>query len=215
MPRIAIASPYPLVRAGLGALLSAAGDMEVVGSTASLADLAALVGAERPDLVLLEVESEEDEALATIARLAEEHPGLALLALGGYPSPALLGAVLAAGARGYLLRDATGEDLVGAVRAALQGFTLFHPAVVPALLDGLGGRRAPERASSGGEVLTPRELEVLQLMAEGLTNKAIARRMGISEHTVKFHVGAMLGKLGAASRAEAIAIAARQGLILV
>jgi DNA-binding NarL/FixJ family response regulator len=117
---------------------------------------------------------------------------------------------LAAGARGALLRDRLDEQLAPAVHAAAAGLV----AVDPSLADGLVDPPSPPAAEMV-EALTPRESEVLQLLAEGLTNRRVADRLGISEHTVKFHVNAILGKLGARTRAEAIAQAARLGLLLL
>jgi DNA-binding NarL/FixJ family response regulator len=137
-------------------------------------------------------------------------------ARGSLPSVALLpdethaAAAWAAGAQGLLLRDADAERLAAAVTAVAHGLTAFDSALVAAL--------APVRDQAplpAPETLTPRELEVLRLLAEGLSNKAIARRLGISEHTVKFHANAILGKLGAQSRTEAVVRATRLGLILL
>jgi two-component system nitrate/nitrite response regulator NarL len=117
----------------------------------------------------------------------------------------------AAGARGLLLRDAPAENLAAAVVAAAQGLAVIEPAFAAALLPAARDRLPTQPF----EDLTPRELQVLQRMAEGQSNKAIARALGISEHTVKFHVNAILGKLSAESRTEAVVRATRLGLILL
>jgi len=115
---------------------------------------------------------------------------------------------LAAGARAALPRDAEGESLAAALRAAVQGLVVLDESFVSALL-----RDAPPPAPDLVESLTPREIEVLQLLSQGLPNKGIAQRLGISDHTVKFHVNAILGKLGVQSRGEAIVQAVRLGLV--
>ena len=115
---------------------------------------------------------------------------------------------LAAGARAALPRDADGESLAAAIRAAVQGLVVLDESFVSALL-----RDAPAAAPDLVESLTPREVEVLQLLSQGLPNKGIAQRLGISDHTVKFHVNAILGKLGVQSRGEAIVQAVRLGLV--
>jgi DNA-binding NarL/FixJ family response regulator len=115
---------------------------------------------------------------------------------------------LAAGARAALPRDADGESLAAAIRAAVQGLVVLDESFVSALL-----RDAPPPAPDLVESLTPREIEVLQLLSQGLPNKGIAQRLGISDHTVKFHVNAILGKLGVQSRGEAIVQAVRLGLV--
>ena len=111
------------------------------------------------------------------------------------------------GPRAYLTREAGAEELAAAVRAVSQGLAVFSPAL-------LAGRSPSEATQAPSpDVLTEREREVLPLLADGLPNKAIALRLGISEHTVKFHVGAILSKLGASSRTEAVVLAARRGLL--
>jgi two-component system nitrate/nitrite response regulator NarL len=115
---------------------------------------------------------------------------------------------LAAGARAALPRDADGESLAAAVRAVVQGLVVLDDSFAAALL-----REAPAAPPDLAESLTPREAEVLQLLTQGLPNKAIAQRLGISDHTVKFHVNAILGKLGVQSRGEAIVQAVRLGLV--
>jgi DNA-binding NarL/FixJ family response regulator len=118
---------------------------------------------------------------------------------------------LAAGARAALSRDADGESLAAAIRAAVQGLVVLDESFVSALLGDV--RDAPAPAPDLVESLTPREIEVLQLLTQGLPNKGIAQRLGISDHTVKFHVNAILGKLGVQSRGEAIVQAVRLGLV--
>jgi two-component system nitrate/nitrite response regulator NarL len=118
---------------------------------------------------------------------------------------------LAAGARAALPRDAGGESLAAAIRAAIQGLVVLDESFASALLGDV--RDAPPPAPDLVESLTPREAEVLQLLSQGLPNKGIAQRLGISDHTVKFHVNAILGKLGVQSRGEAIVQAVRLGLV--
>jgi DNA-binding NarL/FixJ family response regulator len=132
----------------------------------------------------------------------------------GTPSVLLLDApervaeLVAAGARGVLWRDVDGERLLAAVQAALAGATVLDEGMAALVLERKAGQ-------SGGVELTPREAEVLALMAEGLSNKLIAVRLGISDHTAKFHVNAVLDKLGAETRTEAVVRAARQGLLML
>jgi len=124
---------------------------------------------------------------------------------------AFLRTAAVAGVAGLLLRDADPDEIVAALRAAGQGLTVLDPRAVPFLTTDAAPRTPPD----AGEPLTPREREILQLIAQGLPNKSIALELGISEHTVKFHVGSILDKLGASSRAEALARAARAGLIVL
>ena len=123
-------------------------------------------------------------------------------------TPERVAALVAAGARGVLWRDVDGERLVAALSAALAGATVLDEGMAALLLE-------PRAAHASGVELTPREAEVLGLMAEGLSNKLIAARLGISDHTAKFHVNAVLEKLGAETRTEAVVRAARQGLLML
>ena len=200
--RVLIWAGDPLVRAGLAASLAEQPGTEVVDAGPD-ADAAAVAGATDIDVVLWDLGRGSGAALDRLAAA-----GLALV-----PVVALLpdrGAAprgLAAGARGLVLRTAGGETLAAAARAAASGLVVLDAAVADDLLT--------RRASGGAPVeeLTRRESEVLSLMAEGLSNRAIAERLEISEHTAKFHVHTILGKLGTQSRTEAVVRAARLGVL--
>jgi two-component system, NarL family, nitrate/nitrite response regulator NarL len=195
--RVLVISDDALARAGLAALI-ATPDVVVVGQ-GTLADAVALGASREPDVIAWD--------------LGPGVPGAA--DLGDAPVVALLwdetqeAAAVAAGARGIVLRDTAPDRLVAALQAVGRGLVVIDPA----LPDLLPRRRAA--TSDLVEPLTPRENEVLQLLAEGRSNKSIAARLGISEHTAKFHVNAILGKLGATTRTEALAQAARLGLVLL
>jgi DNA-binding NarL/FixJ family response regulator len=208
--QVLIASDYPAMRAGLHSILSASEGIAVLGGTA-LQDAPAQTAELRPDVVLLDVPAGDQDELEVYSRLAAETPGVGVVVLSGDPAEAAAREALQAGVRGYLLRDASAEEIAEAVRAVAQGLVVLHPVAARALAAG-PGFQAP---AASGDPLTARELEVLQLMAMGLPSKTIAARLRISEHTVKFHVGSILGKLGAASRTEAVAVAIRRGLIAV
>ena len=205
MARVLVVSPYPTVRAGLRALLAGAPDLEVVWEAQGPAG----IGGPWPvqlDLALV------DEASGTtaVAALEARAPELGIVLLVGEQRPP----VDASGSapRGYLMHDATADELIAAVRAVAQGLSVFDPALLPST------RRAAhtmETEPDTGDLLTPRESEVLHLLAVGLPNKLIAVRLGVSEHTAKFHVSSVLSKLGAASRTEAVTTAARRGLLLL
>ena len=172
---------------------------------------------QEPDVVLLERASVDDEALTVLHTIAIDSDD------GARPSPALVvlteerdaghvAELLRGGVRAILPRDARAVEIVAAVSAAAAGLT-----VVPSEWSS-AFRSAPatERGSGNrGEALTPREIEVLRLIAEGLGNKQIAARLAISEHTVKFHVGSVFAKVGASTRAEAVVVGARRGLIVL
>ena len=211
--RVLIVADDPLARAGLAALLADQPGCTVVGQVAESAELLASLDVYRPEVVVWDLGWDAAPALPsleeTLERLSElGDAGASVVAL--IPDAAYAVEAQTAGARGLLLRDSSAEHLVAALMAAAQGLVVLDPALAKSAL----GTRDPS-SSSLVEELTPRELEVLELLAEGLPNKAIALRLGISDHTVKFHVNAVLGKLGAQSRTEAVVRATRLGLILL
>ena len=211
--RVLVVADDSLARAGLAALLSAQPGCVVVGQVVEEGDLASALDVYRPQVVLWDLGWERGPA--TAGSPAPHLERLAELAEAGCPVVVLLadesqaGEAHIAGARGLLLRDANPERLIAALTAAAQGLAVLDPTLAGSAL----GSRDP--APAPVEALTPRELQVLHLLAEGLTNKAIAYRLDISEHTVKFHVNAVMGKLGAQSRTEAVVRATRLGLILL
>lgn len=197
--RVLVISDDALARAGLAALIGGP-DVELVGQGA-FAEASALAASREPDVVAWDV-GPGDETAAGL-RLGDA-PVLAILW-----DEAQGAAAVAAGARGIVLRDTAPARLVAALEAVARGLMVIDP-----VLSDLVPRRRP-LSSDRIEPLTPRENEVLQLLAEGRSNKSIAARLGISEHTAKFHVNAILGKLGATTRTEALAQAARLGLVLL
>jgi DNA-binding NarL/FixJ family response regulator len=210
MTRVFVVSSLPTVRAGLRALLDGFADLAVVGEAASPAAALGEALAAQAEVVVLEGGPDllADEAVALAA--ASEGPRLVLL--GPAADERGLAAGLRAQAWGYLPRDASGEELAAAVRAVARGLAVFEPTLAAALYPAVAGPLAAADEAEG-EPLTGRERDVLQLVAQGLPNKAIARRLQISEHTVKFHVAAILSKLGAGSRTEAVHLGARRGLV--
>jgi len=211
--RVLIVADDPLARAGLAASLADQAGCTVVGRVAEGADLLSSLDVYRPEVVLWDlgwdttsVSSSLDTVLERLAQL--EDTGTPIVAL--IPDETYALEAQSAGARGLLPRESDAGRLVAALMAVAHGLVVLDPSLVSSVL----GARAPS-SSSQVEELTPRELEVLGLLAEGLPNKAIARRLGISDHTVKFHVNAVLGKLGAQSRTEAVVRATRLGLILL
>ncbi|MAG36432.1 MAG: hypothetical protein CL878_09335 [Dehalococcoidia bacterium] len=207
MIRVLIVSRSPSMRAGIQALLTVRSDMSVVGAIADTnLDVTPPLGGF--DVVLLD--GAASLQVETIAALAGDGPGIVLL--GPDPSELASIAALAGRAWSYLPREATDEQLWSAVHAVANGLIaideeLAHHLLAPA------AREPGPFGGSPQEALTSREREVLDLVARGLANKMIAQELSISEHTVKFHVAAILGKLGAASRTEAVHLAMRRGLL--
>ncbi len=210
MLRLLIASPYPAMRAGLHLLLDEAGHgtATVVGDADTVDSALDWTRAAQPQVVLFDLALDPDEELGGLWALRTQFPQTAVLALAETSHDRRMLVALQAGARGCLPKTATGPDLLEAAQGLVDGHPILPPAATAALLQQL-------RGETPTEALSPREGEVLRHVAAGLTNKAIALKIGISEHTVKFHLGSAMSKLGAASRAEAVAIAMRRGIMAV
>jgi DNA-binding NarL/FixJ family response regulator len=203
--RIIVADDHPVVREGLAAILATQPDFLVVGEAADGDELLARAAELRPDVALVDLAMPGRDGEAAIRRLPEVAPETRALVLTAFDSDERIIGAVAAGARGYLLKGAPRATIFEAVRAVAAGGSLLQPPVAARLVAHVA-RPEPPR-------LRPRELEVLRLVARGLANRAIAAELGISERTVKFHLSAAMGRLGAANRAEAVARAAQQGLI--
>jgi len=214
MIRVLVSANSEVELAGLASLIKSTPSLHLVGSTLGGAELAKQVEALRPDVVLeqLAIDSEETsewaasgtgvDAAVRVLLAEESQLTEASRTLGAADSLV----------RAVLPRWATGEEIVAATEAAAKGLAVFHPAVIEHLptlprVDARNPSAAPVLA------LSPRETEVLKMLADGLGNKEIAWRLHISEHTVKFHVGSIFNKLNASSRVEAVAIAIRRGLV--
>ena len=203
--RVLIVARDQLARAGLAALLAQQPGCSVAGQVADYAEVSSSLEVYRPDVVAWELGWDPASALEHLADLPEDAPPVVAL----LPDDSHAADAWAAGARGLILRDTDGERLLPVLVAVMQGFAVVDSSLTEA---------APPFRSLPSETvpdLTPRELQALRLLAEGLPNKTIASRLGISEHTVKFHVNSILGKLGAQSRTEAVTRATRLGLILL
>ena len=203
--RVLVVARDSLARAGLTALLGQRPGCDLVGQVAGDASLSADLKVYRPDVVVWDLGWSPSLELENLAALPDD--GIPVLALVADATQA--GEAWSAGARGVLLRETDAETLLTALSAVVRGLAVFDPDSIGAL------PFVRSSALSPASDLTPRELETLKLLAEGLPNKAIASRLGISEHTVKFHVNSILGKLGAQSRTEAVTRATRLGLILL
>jgi two-component system, NarL family, response regulator YdfI len=214
--QVLVASASSVVRAGLEALIKASPALAFAGSAhgAAGADFARQVGEVRPDVVLVELDGRDDAEWSELLALAARPESPAVVALTDDAQGAWAAEALRAGVRAILTREAPAEEIEAAVEAAAAGLVVLRPATVESLL---AHTAIIPRGGSGAEPepLTPREVEVLAMIAEGLGNKTIAHRLGISEHTVKFHVSSIFAKLGAASRTEAVKIGIRRGLVML
>jgi len=212
--RVLVIADDPLARAGLAAVLADQSGLVVCGRASGLDDLRAAIELYRPDVLLWDAGWHPAPSVARLADLDARVPVAIML-----PDETDTRQAWTAGARALLRRDAEPSRIAAALAAAVHGFAVIEPDFAEALRSALPDN-APSLSERAGraalvEPLTPRELEVLRLMAEGLPNKTIAVRLDISEHTVKFHVNTILGKLGVASRTEAVVRATRLGLIFL
>jgi DNA-binding NarL/FixJ family response regulator len=219
--RVLVAADSEPARAGLEALVEHGGSLRVIGSYAAGVTLPERVRALAPDVIVLEPPMLEDDSFALwLARVSDAAAGVPLVLVGGDVLRAMARELLHAGVRGLLSYDATAEEIRAAVEAVAAGLVTLDPAATDAMLASLE-YAAPARALPAVThspvtpvpPLTRREIEVLNAVAEGLGNKHIAVRLGISEHTVKTHLAAIFEKLGAASRTEAVILGARSGII--
>jgi DNA-binding NarL/FixJ family response regulator len=210
--RVFIVAASPLVRGGLQSML-AERRFEIVGSAVDLESISGRVVDVEPDVVLVEAAADAQEELLSALEDAEIAQEYAVVLLSEQPKAAWLSKALRAGVRAVLPWEVTPEQLRAALEAAAAGLLVIHPSDLDRALPAAAG--VPAAAGELPEPLTPREREVLQMISAGLGNKEIAARLSISEHTVKFHVASILGKLGASTRTEAVSIGIRHGLVLL
>ena len=212
MIRVFIVAASPLIRAGLHSML-ADSRVDIVGSAADLESISGQLVDVEPDVVLVEAAADAQEELLNAledAEVAQEYP---VMLLSEQPKTAWLSKVLRAGVRAVLPPDVAAEQLRAALEAAAAGLVVIHPSELDTVLSAAIGPSAP--LDELLEPLTRRERELLQMLAAGLANKEVAARLAISDHTVKFHVASILGKLGASTRTEAVSAGIRRGLVML
>ncbi|MBX9427053.1 response regulator transcription factor [Streptomyces lateritius] len=207
--RVLLVDDHEVVRRGLRDLIDDESDMEVVGEAATAAQAVARGPALRPDVAVLDVRLPDGDGISVCRELRSRMPGLACLMLTSFDDEdALLDAIMA-GAAGYVLKQIKGSDLLSAVRTVATGQSMLDPATTARLMHSL---RDPETAKPPEDerlaVLSERERSVLDLIGEGLTNRQFAKRLYLSEKTVKNHISRLLGKLGVERRVQAAVIAA-------
>lgn len=208
MIRLLVIDDHPIVRQGLVAVLEDEPEFTVVGSVQSAEAALAMIGTAAPDVILLDLELGSGmDGVAAIGPLLAARPDARILVFTAYDTSERVFAAIQAGAKGYLLKGAPVEELTRAIRTVQADGSYLESRVASTLLAEV---RAPRR---GGGRLSERERAVLRLVAAGLTSKQIARELSITERTVQFHVTGLLNKLGAESRAQAVAIAAERGLL--
>jgi DNA-binding NarL/FixJ family response regulator len=205
--RVMVVDDHPIVRQGLVSVLGDEDDLDVVGAASSAREALGLVPRLAPDVILLDLEMPELDGVEAIPLLMAARPGLGVLVFTAYDTDdRVLGAVRA-GARGYLLKGASAEEIARGIRTVHAGGSYLEPRVASKLM----AEVISPRHVAGG--LSNREQQVLRLVADGLPTKQIAHSLSITERTVKFHVNSIFHKLGADNRAQAVALAAQRGLL--
>lgn len=204
MTRVALVDDHAVLRGGLAQLLASEPDIEVVGMAADGSEALALVRATHPDVLIMDLQMPGVDGV-TATKLVVAEGGTDVLVLTSFSDTDRIVAALDAGAVGYLLKDAEPEDVIEGVRAVSRGESPIHPRAARRLLGALP-------TGSRDVDLTPRELEVLILVRDGLANKQIARRLGISERTVKAHLTSTFARIGASDRTQAALWAERRGI---
>ncbi|WP_338682771.1 response regulator transcription factor [Streptomyces acidiscabies] len=202
---ILIVDDHPVVRFGLRGMLEAYDDLRVVGEAASGDEAIALASATQPDVVLMDLRMPGTDGATATARIRQEHPGIRVLVLTTYEGDADILPAIEAGATGYLLKDTPIGTLTDAIRAAARGEIILAPPVAARLVTHM---QAP-----AGEQLTPREVQVLGLVARGLSNSEIGRHLYIGEATVKTHLLRTFVKLGVNDRTAAVTVALSRGIL--
>ena len=210
--RVLVAASSPMARTGLEALL--ASDATAAVASSSLAMLAHGLETSEPDVVVLHLTSTEADFVSALTAGPEARMP-AVVVLADDPSVNWTRELLRAGVRAVLPSDAHPNQLVAAVQAAAEGLVVLSPQLTAALVAGTPAAQPRPISATPFQALTRREAEVLQMLAEGLGNKIIAARLHISEHTVKFHLSSIFGKLHAGSRTEAVTLGARLGYIII
>ena len=208
--RVLLADDHVIVRRGLHYLLERSPGFEVVGEAADGREAVKMAEELNPDVVVMDIAMPNLNGLDATAQIVKKNPAVGVVILSMYSDETYLVRALSAGAKGYLLKDATREDLFRAVVAVYRGESLIQPAVASRVLD-----RFVEmsRKTAPGETLSDREIEVLQLMARGAANKEIAAELFISESTVKTHIANIFQKLDVNDRTEAVTTALQKGII--
>jgi two-component system, NarL family, response regulator len=200
--RVILADDHPVVRDGLAAMVNRQPDMEVVAEASDGEEATALYEQHKPDVMVLDLRMPKRDGVTVVQIVLEAHPGARILIMTTYDGDEDIFRCLSQGAKGYLLKDAPRTEILSAIRAVSQDRPYTSSSIAA---------KALQRMSKPS--LTQRELDVLQLLAEGRSNKDIARRLNITEGTAKTHVKAILTKLDAISRTEAVAVAHKRGMI--
>jgi DNA-binding NarL/FixJ family response regulator len=210
MTRVIIVDDQTIVREGLVLLLQLLPGIEVAGAAASGAEALRMVATERPDVVLMDLRMPKMDGVEATRRIRGEYPDVQVVVLTTYSDDETVFAALRAGARGYLTKDARANEIAEAIAAVQRGEAQFDPAIQRRLAESVASRSPASEALPDG--LTPREIDVLRLIAAGQSNMEIARELVITEATVKTHINNLFAKAGVRDRAQAVTYAFRHGI---
>jgi DNA-binding NarL/FixJ family response regulator len=213
MIRVLIADDQALVRTGFRVIVNAEPDLEVVGETADGRETIEAVRAQRPDVVLMDIRMPNLDGIEATRRLAATAHAPRVLILTTFDLDQYVYEALRAGASGFLLKDASAEELLQAVRVVAAGEALLSPSITRRLIADYARRPPPNERPAALDELTPRELEVLRLIARGLSNRDIARKLVLGDATIKTHVARIFAKLDLHDRTQAVVLAYETGLV--
>jgi DNA-binding NarL/FixJ family response regulator len=210
--RVVLADDHAVVRKGIHDFLEEAGDIQVVAEATTGTEAVTATLEQQPDVTVLDIQMPEMSGVEAARQIKAQAPEVQVLVLTAYDDDPYIFAMLQAGASGYVLKNASSEELVRAVRAVARGESALDPTVTAKVMSQLAGGKPPG-AQAVVEGLTERELDVLRLAAKGHTNRAIGHELGISDRTVQGHLANIFGKLGVSTRTEAVLLAVKQGWI--
>jgi len=205
--KVMLVDDHTVVRSGLSAVLSVADDLELVGEAGDGEEAVRLCERLKPDVILMDLLMPKMDGVSAIRAIKERWPKVKIIALTSFKEKEYVEGALKAGAVGYLLKNVTADELIGAVHRAAAGQPSLSPEAAQVLIQKVSEPAAP------GHDLTDRERDVLRLMVEGLSNSDIAEKLIVSQSTVKFHVSNVLSKLGVSGRTEAVAMAVKLNLV--
>jgi len=206
--RVMVVDDHHMVRRGLAAYMKTAPDIKLVGEASNGSEALQMFEQIRPDVILMDLVMPQVDGMAATRKIRKRYPNTQVIALTSFQEKELVRTAMQAGAISYLLKNVSGDDLVQAIRDAHAGRSTLAPEVTDVVV------RSAFKEPQPGHDLTPRELEVLALMVEGLNNPGIAQRLSISRSTARAHVSHILSKLGVSNRSEAVAFALRQKLVI-
>lgn len=214
MIRVLIADDQAMVRSGLRMILESESDLEVIDEAENGRQAVRVAKRERPDVVLMDVRMPEMDGLEATRQISSEAPGVRVIVLTTFDIDEYVYGALRAGASGFLLKDAPADDLIAAIRIVASGDALLAPSVTRRIIEQFAAGPDPGRTVEGLDDLTDREVEVLKLVATGMSNTEIAGDLFVSEATVKTHVSHILTKLAVRDRVQAVVVAYESGLVV-